>query len=169
MNLKYCFLLLFLFQLGTLVAQEPIDKLLSKYNSHSIPYISVEELKMQTENEKVFVLDSRELEEFEVSHLKNSTFVGYNNFSVANVVSKIKNKNAPIVVYCSLGIRSETISEKLKNAGYTNIKNLYGGIFEWKNKGYSVYDSSNKETQKIHAFSKHWSKYLHKGEKVYKL
>ncbi|WP_010229884.1 rhodanese-like domain-containing protein [Gillisia marina] len=169
MNLKHCFLILFLFQLGTLIAQEPLDKLLSKYNSHSVPYISVEELKMQTENEKVFILDSRELEEFEVSHLKNSTFVGYNDFSVASVASKIENKNAPIVVYCSLGIRSETISEKLKNAGYTNIKNLYGGIFEWKNKGYSVYDSANKETQKIHAFSKHWSKYLHKGEKIYKL
>ena len=169
MTLKHSFFILFLFQLGTLVAQEPLDKLLSKYNSQTIPYISVEELKMQTENEDVFILDSRELEEFEVSHLKNSTFVGYNDFSVASVTSKIKNKNAPIVVYCSLGIRSENISEKLKNAGYTNIKNLYGGIFEWKNKGYRVYDSSNKETQKIHAFSKHWSKYLSNGEKVYKL
>jgi len=167
MTIKQGFLILFLFQLGSLVAQEPLDKLLSKHNSHSIPYISVEELKMQTENEDVFILDSRELEEFQVSHLKNSTFVGYNNFSTESVTSTIEDKSTPIVVYCSLGIRSENISEKLKDAGYTNIKNLYGGIFEWKNKGYSVYDSSNKETQKVHAFSKHWSKYLHKGEKVY--
>jgi len=169
MSLKQSFLILFLFQLGALVAQEPLDKLLSKYNSHSIPYISVEELKMQSENKKLFILDAREIEEFEVSHLKNSIFVGYNNFSVESVTSKIENKSTPIVVYCSLGIRSENISEKLKNAGYTKVKNLYGGIFEWKNKGYSVFDASNKETQKVHAFSKHWSKYLNKGEKVYKL
>ncbi|TVZ26782.1 rhodanese-related sulfurtransferase [Gillisia sp. Hel_I_86] len=168
MSLKHTFLLFFLFNLSSLVAQEPLDKLLSKYNSHSIPYISVEGLKMQSENEEVYILDSREMEEFEVSHLKNSIFVGYHNFSVANVTSKIKDKNAAIVVYCSLGIRSGNISEKLKHAGYTNIQNLYGGIFEWKNKGYSVYDASNKETQKVHAFSKHWSKYLTKGEKVYK-
>lgn len=169
MNLKQSFLILFLFQLGAVVAQEPLDKLLSKYNSHSIPYISVEELKMQTENEDVFVLDSREIEEFEVSHLKNAIFVGYDNFAIENIISKIPEKKSPIVVYCSLGIRSENISEKLKDAGYTDIKNLYGGIFEWKNKGYSVYDVSNKETQKVHAFSKHWSKYLSNGEKVYKL
>ncbi|CAM4306450.1 rhodanese-like domain-containing protein [Gillisia hiemivivida] len=168
MTIKQGFLLFFIFQLGLINAQESLDKLLSKYNSHSIPYISVEELKMQSDNEKVFILDAREKEEFEVSHLKNSIYVGYNNFSAKNVTSKIKDKSVPIVVYCSLGIRSENISEKLKDAGYTNIKNLYGGIFEWMNKGYSVYDSSNNETQKIHAFSKHWTKYLNKGEKVYK-
>jgi rhodanese-related sulfurtransferase len=122
---------------------------------------------MQSDNEKVFILDAREKEECEVSHLKNSIYVGYNNFSVKNVTSKIKDKSVPIIVYCSLGIRSENISEKLKDAGYSNIKNLYGGIFEWMNKGYSVYDSTNTETQKIHPFSKHWAKYLHKGEKVY--
>lgn len=168
MALKQGFFILFLFNLSSVLAQEPIDKLLSKYNSQSIPYISVEELKMQTFNKNVFILDSREIEEFEVSHLKNSTFVGYNDFSVASVTSKIKDKNAAIVVYCSLGIRSEDISKKIKNAGYTNVKNLYGGIFEWKNKGYSLFDTSNEETQKVHAFSKHWSKYLHQGEKVYK-
>lgn len=160
-------MLLFVLQVGTSMAQQPLDKLLSKYNSHSIPYISVEELKMQNENKKVFILDSREKEEFDVSHLKNAIFVGYNEFSVDSISSKIINKNASIVVYCSLGIRSENISKKLKDAGYTHVKNLYGGIFEWKNMGYDVYDSFNKETEKVHTFSKHWSKYLSKGEKVF--
>lgn len=167
MTLKRAFFILFIFQMGSICAQEPLDKLLSKYNSHSIPYISVEELKMQLENGKVLVLDAREKEEFEVSHLKNALFVGYNNFEVEKVTPKISDKKGLIVVYCSLGIRSENISEKLKAAGYTNVKNLYGGIFEWKNKGYPVFDAANLETQKVHAFSKHWSKYLSKGEKVY--
>ena len=167
MKLHKGFLLLFLFQFGLMNAQESLDKLLSKYNSHSIPYISVEELKMQSANEKVFILDAREVEEYKVSHLKNSVYVGYNDFSAEKLTSKISNKNVPIVVYCSLGIRSETVSEKLKDAGYTNVKNLYGGIFEWKNKGYIVYDSSNIETEEVHAYSKHWSKYLKKGKKIY--
>lgn len=167
MKLHKGFLLLFLFQFGLMNAQESLDKLLSKYNSHSIPYISVEELKMQSANEKVFILDAREVEEFKVSHLKNSVYVGYNDFSAEKLTSKISDKNVPIVVYCSLGIRSETVSEKLKDAGYTNVKNLYGGIFEWKNKGYIVYDSSNIETEDVHAYSKHWSKYLKKGKKIY--
>jgi hypothetical protein len=70
-------------------------------------------------------------------------------------------------VYCSLGIRSETIANQLKKAGYTNIKNLYGGIFEWRNKGFKVYNSEDKKTDSIHAFSKAWSKWLTKGTKVY--
>ena len=40
-----------------------------------------------------------------------------------------------IIVYCSIGVRSEDIGEKLKELGYTKILNLYGGIFDWKNKG----------------------------------
>ena len=72
-----------------------------------------------------------------------------------------------IVVYCSLGIRSEKISEKLKAEGYSNVRNLYGGIFEWKNKGFEVFDSEGKETEKVHAYSKSWSKWLKNGEKIY--
>ena len=52
-------------------------------------------------------------------------------------------------------------------AGYSNVKNLYGGIFEWKNEGHPVYDSEGKETEKVHAFSKHWGKLLKEGKKVY--
>jgi len=70
-------------------------------------------------------------------------------------------------VYCSLGIRSEDIAEKLKKAGYNNVLNLYGGIFEWKNKDFTVYNSEGTQTEKIHTFSKEWSKWLTKGIKVY--
>jgi 3-mercaptopyruvate sulfurtransferase SseA len=66
-----------------------------------------------------------------------------------------------------VGIRSETISEKLKKAGYTDVHNLYGGIFEWKNKDYPVVDSEGKETENVHAYSKVWGKWLNKGVKVY--
>jgi predicted sulfurtransferase len=70
-------------------------------------------------------------------------------------------------VYCSLGIRSETVADKLKKAGYTNVYNLYGGVFEWKNKGFPIVDSDGKETENIHVFSEAWEKWLLKGTKVY--
>ena len=116
---------------------------------------------------KQVLLDAREKKEFEISHLKNTYFVGYTNFSLKETLKKIPNKKSKIVVYCSLGIRSEDIAEKLKVAGYTNILNLYGGIFEWKNKGNPVFDSNEKATDNIHVFSKEWSKWLLKGTKVY--
>jgi len=112
-------------------------------------------------------LDTRKLEEFEVSHLKNAIWVGYKEFEEEKVSSQIKDKDTPIIVYCSIGVRSEEIGEKLQKAGYTNVKNLYGGIFEWKNKGKAIYKHNTVETDSIHAFDKNWGKLLEKGIKVY--
>lgn len=147
--------------------QASLDQLLSRYNEQSIPYISVEELKMLQQNKDLVLLDAREPEEYQVSHIKGAVFSGFSNFSAEAISESIKDKAAPIVVYCSLGIRSEKISEKLKEEGYTNIRNLYGGIFEWKNKGFPVFDTEGMETEKVHAYSKSWSKWLTNGEKIY--
>lgn len=146
--------------------QEKLDKLLKTWNTRNVPYMSVETLSLP--NSDAILLDARELEEFKVSHLKNSLFVSYNNFDLKKTLSKLpKDKNTKIVVYCSLGIRSETVAYKLIQAGYTNVYNLYGGIFEWKNKGFQIVDTLGNPTEKIHAFSKSWGKWLKKGEKVY--
>tara|TARA_R110000850_G_scaffold254614_1_gene380169 strand:+ start:58136 stop:58633 length:498 start_codon:yes stop_codon:yes gene_type:complete len=148
-------------------AQDSLDTVLSKFNKETIPYISAEELKMLQSNTDFLLVDTRERKEFEVSNIDSAVHVGYNQFSIRQFTNFVTDKNQPIVVYCSLGIRSEDIGEKLKKAGYTNVKNLYGGIFEWKNKGFSVVDSDGNKTEKVHAFSKQWSKWLLKGEKIY--
>ena len=145
-----------------------MDQLLNQYNTRSIPYISIAELRMRMATSDITVLDTREYEEFAVSHLPTAQYVGYSNFSSEEILTSIPNKDQPIVVYCSLGIRSEEIGEKLKKAGYTNVKNLYGGIFEWKNKNYPVLDMDGNESENVHTCSKLWSKWLTKGNKVYK-
>lgn len=113
------------------------------------------------------LLDAREPEEFQVSHIRDAVFSGFSGFSAEEISRSIQDKSDLIVVYCSLGIRSEKISEKLKAEGYSNVRNLYGGIFEWKNKGFAVFDSEGKETDKVHAYSKSWSKWLTNGERIY--
>lgn len=148
-----------------LQAQDSLAKLLKRYNTNEVPYISVQELAMPKTNFKI--LDAREPNEYDVSHINNSIFVGYNRFDLETVLKEIPKKTDTIVVYCSLGIRSENISKKLKNAGYTVVYNLYGGIFEWKNNDFPVYNLKNKETDSVHAFSKMWGKWLSKGEKIY--
>ena len=76
-------------------------------------------------------------------------------------------KSDTIVVYCSIGYRSERIGEKLLAAGYKNVFNLYGGIFDWKNNDRVVVDSKNEPTEKVHSYNKTWGLFLDKGEKVY--
>lgn len=149
------------------MGQMSLDELLLKYNTRSIPYISVTELKMFMAQGEVIVLDSREKVEYDVSAIPSAYFAGYNSFSSEEITAEIPDKSTPIVVYCSLGIRSEVVGEKLKKAGFTNVRNLYGGIFEWKNQGYPVIDNHGIETDTIHTFSKAWSKWLLEGVKVH--
>jgi len=148
-------------------AQESLDALLKVYNTQSVPYISVEELRRLQLHEEVIILDAREIEETDVSIIPKALYVGYSEFSSEITSEKIEDKNATIVVYCSLGVRSEEIGEKLQKAGYQNVKNLYGGIFEWKNKGYPVWDTDGNETENVHVCAKTWGKWLTRGKKIF--
>jgi len=149
------------------MAQDTLDELLKKHNKNSVPYISVQELAMPKTD--AIILDAREPKEFEVSHIKDAMLVGYDFFDIKTVTTQHTNKDQKIVVYCSLGIRSETIAKKLKDEGYTNVLNLYGGIFEWKNNDFIVVDSEEKETEQVHTFNEAWSKWLTKGEHVFEV
>ncbi len=165
MKLKGVIFSLILFIGTSGFSQNALDDLLKKYNSGDVAYTSVEQLHMDQLNDEVIILDARESTEYKTSHLKGSKFIGYNNLDLSVLDSISRDKQ--IVVYCSVGIRSEKIAREVQDLGFKNVKNLYGGIFEWKNTGYPVYDSKGKETEKIHTYSKHWSKYLKNGEKIY--
>lgn len=149
---------------SSVLGQKKIERTLKQLNSESVPYMYVNELNQTT---TPILLDTRKQEEYTVSHLKNAIWVGYKSFEEDSVMAKITDKNTPIVVYCSIGVRSEDIGEKLLKAGYTNVKNLYGGIFEWKNQGNAVYKNTSIETDSVHTFNKQWGKLLNQGVKVY--
>ncbi len=150
----------------TIFSQNSLKELLHKNNNEAIPYVTVKKLQRMTSN--VTVLDARELKEYKTSHIKNAIHVGYDHFNIENTVRKLSSKkDSPIVVYCSLGIRSEDVAEQLKAKGYTQVYNLYGGIFEWKNENGQVYNIKNQPTEKVHTFNKDWSVWLKKGIKVY--
>lgn len=160
--MKYLFYLIFFSSIS--FAQSSIDSLLLKYNKKTIPYLYIEEFKKLND---VIILDTREQKEFNISHIENAYCVGYDKFNSKFIKEKYKNFNDTIVVYCSVGIRSEIIGTKLKKLGYKNVFNLYGGIFEWKNKDEKVVDHNQVPTENVHTFSIEWSYYLIKGKKVY--
>ncbi len=122
---------------------------------------------LKTHNQNLTFLDAREQSEYEVSHIENAIYVGYDDFNITTVTKNVSDKSSQIVVYCSIGVRSEDIAETLKANGYTNVYNLYGGIFEWKNKGKIVYNLKGEPTEKVHAYSEKWGKWLLKGIKIY--
>lgn len=161
---KLSILLLVLNASINVFGQNSIDEAIDKYNSGSIPYIYVSELKTELEsNENLILLDTRTKEEYEVSHLKDAIWIGYKDFN--KDFMKNIDENAEIIVYCSVGVRSEKIGEELKVLGYQNIRNLYGGIFLWMNEGYPIYNNGMR-TQDIHTYNKRWENYITNGKKV---
>lgn len=111
------------------------------------------------------ILDTREPCEYKVSHIRNAINVGCKTFSMDSV--KNIAKGAKVVVYCSVGYRSKQIGEILVKNGYSNVFNLQGGIFKWVNDDFPIVDMNNHQTDRIHAYSKLWGKWLKKGVKVY--
>ena len=163
--MKVVFLYIFVLIGFQSFGQKTLDDVLKKHNRSDIPYISVQELAMSKTKAKI--LDARSFEEYKVSHLKDAVFVDFKNFNLKKTTQLFPNKNEIIVVYCSIGVRSAKIAQQLKDEGYTNVFNLYGGIFEWKNNNFSVFDLNEKATEKVHVYDKNWSKWLIKGEKVF--
>jgi rhodanese-related sulfurtransferase len=54
----------------------------------------------------------------------------------ANLDKFPSDKNAKIVLYCTMGVQSQAAAITLVQDGYTRIMELKGGITEWKNEGY---------------------------------
>ena len=72
---------LFVFCTSVIFSQNSIEETLDRYNSGSIPYIYVDELRSKLENnEDLILLDSRSIEEYEVSHLNNAIWIGFKDF-----------------------------------------------------------------------------------------
>ncbi len=171
MNMKYSILLaLSIFFGGSFVrAQQAINpkytKKLERLYKHSVPLVEAEEAReILAGDDEVLVLDTRTQREYEVSHIPGAKFVDYDAFDKKDWEGL--DRDQQVIVYCSVGYRSERIGEKLQKMGFQNVSNLYGGIFEWKNLGNEVVDTKGQPTEQVHTYNADWSKWLLKGERV---
>lgn len=143
----------------TQVSNPKFQKRLQWLLRHNVPEIAVPEVK-QLDN--TVYLDARSKEEYDISHVENAVWVGYDEFDINKVPAIDTSQN--IIVYCSVGYRSEKITNKLEDAGYKNVYNLYGGLFEWYNEGLPVV-KEDKPTNKIHSYNENWSQWVNEREK----
>ena len=110
------------------------------------------------------LFDVRTPAEYRVSHLSEARFVNFDSIATATFADI--DRNQPVVVYCSVGYRSERLGERLHALGFRNVRNLYGGLFEWVNQGYPVYNDQGL-TPNVHPYSPLWSTWLKRGHKAY--
>ena len=93
--------------------------------------IKAADLNTQLAESAPFVLDVREPAEIE----KDGYIAGAVNLPIRELLSnldKLPALDQPIVVYCASGHRGGMAMTALQLLGYTNVKNLGGGIGAWK-------------------------------------
>ncbi|MDO9299927.1 MAG: rhodanese-like domain-containing protein [Anaerolineales bacterium] len=116
-----------------LVAELPADK---GYGTVKPPALSEELV-----DKAPFLLDVREVAEIE----KDGFIEGAVNIPVREVLAnldKLPGLDEPIVVYCASGHRGGMVFASLKLLGYTNVRNLAGGLGGWKKANLAVVTGS---------------------------
>ncbi|MFS8130545.1 MAG: rhodanese-related sulfurtransferase [Candidatus Dojkabacteria bacterium] len=101
---------------------------------HKAPYIQPEELREVLESDKdVVIIDARNNYESDIGKFKNAITPDIKNFrEFPEFVKSIEHlKDKPIVTYCTGGIRCEKASAYLVEQGFTNVRQLHGGIAKY--------------------------------------
>ncbi|WP_193213798.1 rhodanese-like domain-containing protein [Luteolibacter marinus] len=84
------------------------------------------------------LLDVRTKSEWDKGHLKGATRVDIFKDGFLEKVKAKMDPKKPLVVYCHSGGRSADATEQLREAGFTTVYDLDGGITAWKKAGKPV-------------------------------
>jgi len=97
-----------------------------------IEQITVSELNNKISNKEDFILlDVRTDSEYYLSNIEGAIHIPMNN--VPDKLDSLK-RDKEIIVQCKSGVRSSRVCEFLLKSGYTDVKNLRGGIVAWAEK-----------------------------------
>ena len=133
-----------------------------------VPSITTAELAgllADTHAEKPFLIDVRTRAEFDVSHLQDAHHVEPDSEPAQLKLAVAK--QAPIVTYCAVGYRSAAFARRLRAAGFINVRNLEGSIFQWANEDRPLV-KDGKPVQTVHPYDGFWGSLLkeEKREKI---
>jgi rhodanese-related sulfurtransferase len=96
----------------------------------------------QIENAKPFILDVRETAEMAKGKIAGSTNIPIRD--LPKMIAKLPNsKTAPILIYCQVGYRGGIGMTVLRMWGYTNVRNIKGGLDAWEKVGLPVVEKKS--------------------------
>jgi len=98
-----------------------------------MPDITVDELKQRLDaGEELFVIDVREVHEYAEFNIDAL------NIPLGTLPMRLwdfdEKKDDEIIVHCRSGVRSASAKALLEQSGFTNVRNLLGGMLEWQSK-----------------------------------
>lgn len=110
------------------------DKPLAPDSVPGATLVSAEQaLEIILANPRMAIIDSRHAEEYLKGHIEGAINLLDNDTSAKTLASHIRNKNAPMLLYCNGDrcMRSSNAATIAVNAGYKKIYWFRGGWAEW--------------------------------------
>jgi sulfur-carrier protein adenylyltransferase/sulfurtransferase len=83
-----------------------------------------------------FLLDVRELDEWQEGHLPGAYHIPRGNLE-SRIEALVPDKDLEIVIYCASGARSVFAAKSLGELGYSSVSSMSGGFTDWKRNGYT--------------------------------
>ncbi len=103
-----------------------------------------------------YLVDVREKEEFDVSHIRGAV----NMQNAEEIVAGFRDSGKDaVVLYCSAGYRSSKMAHDIQPMIDGPVYNLEGSIFEWANAGKPVY-RGDRRVHTVHPYNAKWGKLL---------
>ena len=107
------------------------------------------------------LLDARTPAEFAVSHLPGARRVDPDADAqdLAAALAGV-DRQRPVVVYCSVGVRSAGVARRLRRAGFAHVENLEGSVFRWANEGRPLVTAGGAPAETVHPYGGVWGRLL---------
>lgn len=94
-------------------------------------------LAVKAAGEPHVLVDVREESEFAAGHIPGALHLG-KGIIERDIVAKVPDKDAHIILYCGGGFRSVLAAENLQKMGYTRVVSMDGGWRAWKQGGHEI-------------------------------
>ena len=103
-------------------------------SSSSATDLSVTEFSSKIAESGVVTLDVRTPGEFAEGYIEGARLIDFQSGNFENEIATL-DKNATYAVYCRSGNRSGQAVKVMKDAGFSKVFNMNGGVIEWANAG----------------------------------
>ena len=117
-----------------------------KKSASGVPNVSPAEAVTLINRSNALVLDVRDDAEFATGHIANATHIPLADMA-GRIAELKKYQNKPILVNCQKGGRSAKVCNLLREAEFTQVHNLQGGLDAWVAAKMPIVNQSKKEAK----------------------
>lgn len=125
---------------------------LAGYETAFIPQIAVRELLRQRETTpSLQILDVREPGEWQAGHIEGAVHIPFYRLSTK---TSMLHHDRPVAVICGSGVRSSLAASLLQRAGFTDLRNVSGGMGAWTAAGLPTVHTSDEAGSRSEAVTR---------------